>query len=125
MSVSAQSFPAKARKFIHTNYPDRCVFAIRTDGDFRIEEYKVCLNDGTRINFDRKGNLKSIKAIHGDSVKLEILPADIAEIIKIQFPNTRIIEYEVEDRGKRKEYHEIVLKDHRELEFIGNFKCKW
>ena len=73
--------------------------------------YNVLFTDGSKINFDSKGQWTKIK-LRNDSIPVEIIPEYITTYVWEQYPNVVIMSIEQEGQG-----HEVELSDGTELTF--------
>lgn len=85
----------------------------------RVDEFIVILDNGTKLEFDRRSNLKSIEC-NRSIVPMSILPVRIKTFIEKKYPNVNVREYVI-DRDYRLEY-EVELTNGIELSF--NKHCK-
>lgn len=85
----------------------------------RVDEYDVILNNGTKLEFDRYWQLKSIEC-NRSTVPMSILPQRIQHFINKHYSGNDIREYVI-DRDFRFEY-EVELKNGTELTFNKHYK---
>lgn len=90
---------------------------------YEIEEFEVIFENGTKIEFDMNGELKSIDCGENDVISLDIIPSVIKKKLKRYFKKFEIIEYSIE-RGCLFIEYEIELKNGREFVFnrLGKIK---
>ena len=69
------------------------------------------LSNGTKVEFDRKGNWKKVDA-HQQSIPAQLIPAHIATHIKTNYPGTQITKIDREVYG-----YEIELSNDLGLKF--------
>ena len=74
-------------------------------------KYEVHLNDGTEINFDRKGNWDKVDC-KLKAVPAHLIPATIASNVETQFSGTVITKIDKERYG-----YEIELSNGLDLKF--------
>ena len=112
--VKFEHLPSAARDFISVNYPGVNVSYAFVDDDLIKPDYKVHLSNGVQITFEHSGSLEKIVA--PDGIPDGVVPVQIADYVKSNYPDAKIVEYEVE----KKEY-EVKLSNGLELKFNGKF----
>ena len=85
----------------------------------RVDEFIVILDNGTKLEFDRHSNLKSIEC-NRSVVPMSVLPERIRTFISKRYPNTTVREYVI-DRDFRLEY-EVELSNGIELCFNKHYR---
>ena len=110
--VTLEQMPAPAQEFIKTH------FAAKTmTKEFFGEEYNVLFTDGTTMEFDSKGNWKSVECKRGDVIPWAAVPAQIAQFVNQTYPNVQVYEIDRDNRG-----YDVKLTNRVELEFNANFQ---
>ena len=115
-TTDVTSLPAKAQQYLkHFDSPVAYI-EVDNDGVFG-KNYDVKLKDGSEIDFDKKGEWKSI------DTNLKPVPAtfvhkSIADYVKKNFPDTFVSKIERDSRG-----YDVELSNHMDLKFDtnGNF----
>ena len=115
-TTDVTSLPAKAQQYLkHFDSPVACI-EVDNDGVFG-KTYDVKLRDGSEIDFDKKGDWKSI------DTNLKPVPAtfvhkSIAGYVKKNYPDTFVSKIERDSRG-----YDVELSNHMDLKFDtnGNF----
>ncbi|MBQ4174977.1 MAG: PepSY-like domain-containing protein, partial [Prevotella sp.] len=74
-------------------------------------KYEVMLNDGAKIDFDKRGNWDKVDC-ETYAVPAALIPASIAQYVKTNFPGTIIIKIDKERYG-----YDIELSNDIELKF--------
>lgn len=113
--VDFGKLPAPAQTFVKEYYADAKVLYVTKDDDIIMPDYSVRLDNGVSIQFSNDGSLEKIEAPAG--VPAGIVPVQLTDYVKTQYPDTIIIEYEV---GRNT--YEIKLSNRLELKFNSNFK---
>jgi len=110
--IAFSQLPAKAQTFVKTHFSEKDVAAsmLEIEDGFR-KEYTVVLHNGTKIEFDRKGEWEKVKVRSG-AVPSEIIPSRILQHIRENFPDAHVKELE----QSRKRY-EVEISNGLELEF--------
>ena len=88
MIISPNALPESIKQFIATHFKAQ-IGLVEMDR----KSYEIYLTDGTELEFDIMGNWKEIES-KLTPIDFAVLPANIASIIKNQFPNTAIVEVE-------------------------------
>ena len=83
--ITANQLPATAQTFINQTFPGATIMYAEIDDG----KYEVHLNDGTEINFDRKGNWDKVDC-KLKAVPAHLIPATIASNVETQFSGTVI-----------------------------------
>lgn len=107
--------PSVCRNFLSEHFGDADVSHIKIESNLLgTKEYDVILTNGINVEFDKSGKWKEIDARHS-SIPFAVLPARIADYVKINFGGNRIISVE---RNTRE--YEIKLNNDLELKFDSN-----
>ncbi len=105
--ITANQLPATAQTFINQTFPGASIMYAEIDDG----KYEVHLNDGTEINFDRKGNWDKVDC-KLKAVPAHLIPATIASNVETQFSGTVITKIDKERYG-----YEIELSNGLDLKF--------
>ena len=105
--ITANQLPAAAETFINQTFPGASIMYAEIDDG----KYEVHLNDGTEINFDRKGNWDKVDC-KLNAVPAHLIPATIASNVETQFSGTVITKIDKERYG-----YEIELSNGLDLKF--------
>ena len=115
--VTFEQLPTAAKEFINVNYPDEKMSYAFVDDDVIRPDYTVRLANGVEITFEHDGSLEKIETAGG--VPDGVVPVQISDYVKANYPDAVILEYEV----GRKDY-EVKLSNRLELKFDSNFRLK-
>ena len=77
--VTLEQMPAPAQEFIKTHFAAKTMTFAVLEKEFFGEEYNVLFTDGTTMEFDSKGNWKSVECKRGDVIPWAAVPAQIAQ----------------------------------------------
>ena len=113
--VVFEQLPSPAKEFINTNYPGEKISYTVVDDDLIRPDYTVRLANGVEIQFDSNGALEKISARTG--VPAAVVPVQIADYVKANYPEAVIIDYET---GRRE--YDVELSNGLELKFNGKFR---
>ena len=115
-TTDVTSLPAKAQQYLkHFDSPVAYI-EVDNDGVFG-KNYDVKLKDGSEIDFDKKGEWKSIDT-NLKSVTATFVHKSIADYVKKNYPYTFVSKIERDSRG-----YDVELSNHMDLKFDtnGNF----
>ena len=108
-TTDPQKLPATAREFIATHFPDTRIG--------RTDSYDVLLENGSDLEFDRRGQWTEIDA-ERTTVPQSIIPLRIADYLKRNYPDRPVVKIDRDRRG-----YGIELSDGTDLEF--NVRCEF
>lgn len=114
--VKVGEMPAAARQFMAEHFPGQSVAVAKQEGSFLEKNFDVIFTNGNKLEFDRKGVWISVDCRYG-SVPQEIIPAPVAEYVKIHFPDVKVKKIEKENRR-----YEVELSNDVELKFNNSFE---
>lgn len=117
-SINYNQVPKTGQQFINKHFGAKQVSSVMLDDDYFSKEYKVYLQNGTKIEFDSDGNWKEVNG-NRNAIPTGFVPAKISNYVNRSFPNTKITKIERD----RKEI-EVKLTNGLEVKFDknGNFK---
>ena len=111
--------PSVCRNFISANFGQTEISHIKIESNLLgTKGYDVILTNGVNVEFDKSGEWKEIEARHS-SIPLGVLPENIADYIRKNFPDNTVISVDKDTRE-----YEVKLNNDLELKFDrnGNFK---
>lgn len=116
-AIRFNQLPQNGQKFIKTYFNANQVSAVIEDDDYFKKEYEVILTNGTKIEFDGKGNWKEVDGKR-NAIPTTFIPQSILNYVNKSFPNTKIIKIE-----KNRFSYDVELTNGLDLEFDskGNF----
>lgn len=118
-SINRSDLPQTAQEFLTKHFPKSRVSMVKTDNHFlKPTDYDVKLVNGTKIEFDRKGNWTSVDC-KSKGVPESLILKPIRNYISKNFPGTFVVSID-----KKTTYFEVELNDGIELKFdrLGGFK---
>lgn len=98
--ISPDSLPSLSKEFLQKNFNAQ-IGLVQVDKDV----YEVHLSDGTEIEFSTDGSWKEIES-KGNPLSFGILPRNLADIVKNEFPNAFMLEVK-----KKINYYKIKLNN--------------
>ena len=105
--IPIEQLPAAAKTFVQTNFQGKRIIYAEKDWN----SYECRLDDGTKIEFNRKGNWKKVDC-HMIALPAAIVPAAIQQYVSTNFPGTVITKIDKERYG-----YEIELSSDIDLKF--------
>ena len=104
--------PASSKAFIDKYFPESSVVLVEMDNDDDGgKEYSVCLNDGTKIEFDMQGNWKRVGR-KKTGVPSTLVPPPIWEYAKTHYPEDVITKLSKKPYG-----YKIELSNDEDMRF--------
>ena len=116
--IPTKKLPKIAQEFLNTHFAGKNVVKAIHDRDITDNDYTVWLDNGTKIEFDSKGNWESIKN-KSSYVADSVIPAKIKEYVTTNYPSLGIVKIEKSLYG-----YEVELSNDLDLKFDsdGNFQ---
>ena len=114
--LSFNELPATAQQFISKNFDANAITHVVMEKEFLSNDYKVLMNDGTKLEFNDKGIWKEVEAEYS-AVPAQLIPDAIKKYINTKFPNASVVKLETKRYG-----YAVELKSGLELEFDKNGK---
>lgn len=118
-AINPNQLPKTAKTFLAGYFKGIPVSSAIEDREiYGVDEYKVYLNNGMKMEFDSSGNWKEVDGKH-QKIPYGFIPAPIKNYSSRNFPNTYIVKIE-----KKRWSYKAELSNGLELEFDrnGNFK---
>ena len=109
--IPTEQLPAAAMAFIQENFPGEGVTFAKIDFDNGRKQYEVRLNNGTELEFDKKGNWDKVDC-QFNAVPSHLVPTVIANYVNTTYPNTMVVKIDKERYGFK-----IELSNDLELKF--------
>ena len=109
--IPTEQLPAAAMAFIQENFPGEGVTFAKIDFDNGRKQYEVRLNNGTELDFDKKGNWDKVDCKF-NAVPAHLVPEVIANYVNTSYPNTMVVKIDKERYGFK-----IELSNDLELKF--------
>ena len=109
--IQVSQLPAKAQQFIKQHFSENSIALAKEESDFFEKSFDVIFTDGTKLEFDRKGNWEKVSC-RQHSVPQAIVPETIRTYVSTHYPQTRIVKVE-----REKSVLEVKLSNGTELKF--------
>ena len=105
--IPVENLPATAKTFVQTNFPTAKILYAEKDWN----SYECRLDDGTKVEFNRKGNWKKVDC-HMKAVPAAIIPEAIQQYVTTNFQGVIITKIDKERYG-----YDIELSNDIDLQF--------
>lgn len=114
--VQAHDLPANASGFVSTHYPGQSILEVVKELDNFKTYYHVYLDNGSKLDFSRQGNIKKIDGI--EAIPATAMPVLIVDYVAANYVGQFIRGWQINDATQ-----EVKLSSATELEFDknGNF----
>lgn len=95
--VNQNQLPEKAQTFLATYFPEAKISLARKEIDVMELNYDVIFTDGSKVEFDRKGNWTEVDCL-ANPLPSGIVPEAIENFIRAQYPDSKVTKIERNDR---------------------------
>lgn len=116
-AITLSKLPVAAQNFLNTHFKGCEVIFASEDWGLFDTDYSVMLVDGTKVEFDGKGEWESIQH-KGAKIPTNLIPSQIINYVQQRFPAASISKIERDRRG-----YEVELTNGLELKFDLSFNC--
>lgn len=114
--ISVNALPAKAQTLLNSHFNDQKVMLATIESGVVSRSYDVVLQNGTKLEFDKKGNLTEIDCKQG-IVPALLIPQAIKNYLKDNYTGQSVKKIEM----NKKEY-EVELTNGLDLTFNKHFQ---
>lgn len=114
-AISPGKLPQAALQTINTHLPGRKIAIAKMESELFSKSYTVIFTNGEKIEFDGRGRWTEVKCKRS-AVPASLVPAQIAQYIRANYPDCRILEIERDDE------YEVKLSNHVEVTFNKKFE---
>ena len=114
--ISVNALPAKAQTLLSQHFNGQKVMRATIEKGVINKSYDVVLQNGTKLEFDKKGNLTEIDCKQG-KVPAKLIPQAIRNYLKKNYPAQAVKKIEM----KKNEY-EVELANGLDLTFNKHFQ---
>lgn len=112
--IQVNELPAKAQTVLTTHFSGQKVALTIKENGF--DGYDVVLQNGTKLEFDRKGNLTEVDCKQG-TVPAKLIPQPIKSYVQANYSGQNIKKMEID-----KNEHEVELSNGLDITFNKRFK---
>ncbi len=114
--IPVEQLPAAAKTFVSTNFPSSKIIYAEKDWN----SYECRLNNGVKIEFNKKGNWKKVDGHMSAVVPAALVPETIQQYVTVNFPGCSITKIDKERYGyETKLSNDIDLKFNYQGQLIG------
>lgn len=117
-NIKFKELPVAAQTFLKDHFDSQRISLIRKDSEGLRTTYDVILADGTKLDFDSKGEWTEVDSKPA-AVPATVVPQPIADYVKKNYPNAAIVQIERDGRG-----YEVDLSIRIEVRFDSKFNVK-
>ncbi len=114
--ISVNALPAKAQTLISNHFSNQKVMLATIESGVINRSYDVVLQNGTKLEFDKKGNLTEIDCKQ-DTVPAKLIPQAIKNYLKDNYAGQSVKKLEIS-----KNEYEVELTNGLDLTFNKHFK---
>lgn len=114
--ISVKALPAKAQTWLSNHFNKQKVALATVESGITGKSYDVVLQNGTKIEFDKKGNLTEVDCKKG-AVPGKLIPQPIKKYLQKHYRGQSVKKIEMD----KKEY-EVELANGLDLTFNKHFK---
>ena len=114
--ISVNALPAKAQTLLNNHFNSQKVMLATIESGVVSRSYDVVLQNGTKLEFDKKGNLTEIDCKQG-IVPVELIPQAITNYLKDNYAGQSVKKIEI-----NKNEYEVELTNGLDLTFNKHFQ---
>lgn len=114
--ISVNALPAKAQTLLSQHFNDQKVMLATIESGVVSRSYDVVLQNGTKLEFDKKGNLTEIDCKQA-TVPAKLIPQAIRNYLKENYPAQAVKKIEM-----NKNEYEVELANGLDLTFNKHFQ---
>ena len=114
--IAVSALPIKAQALLNNHFSRHKVVLATAESGVVSKSYDVVLRNGTKLEFDKKGNLTEIDCKRG-IVPVRLIPRPIRIYLRNNYPHQPVKKLEI----KKKEY-EVELANGLDLTFNKHFQ---
>lgn len=114
--ITVNELPAAAQTFIGKYFNGKEVMLVKMDKEGMKTYYDVVLADGTKLEFDKKGEWRDIET-KSEGVPATLVPTEISSYVSKNYPGQRILQIDRDRSG-----FQIELSNGLDLEFNKKFQ---
>lgn len=133
IDVNKEDLHPNMIEFIDKHFSDLsivyCSVEYTTNCYRNVDEVEVRFVNGTKVEFDAYGNLKSVDCEGRNFVPVNVLPKRIVEYINMKYPNSNVTDFSIErtSRSRILKYEvdlsngiELLFNKHGKIIYIDN-----
>lgn len=117
--ITFNELPKNAQTLLSQHFNVEHIMLITIDKEVFKTEYEVKFNDGTEVDFDRKGDLKKVDCKH-QQVPDALVPPTVLEYVRTHYAQSFITEWGKDDlRWKAELNNGLDLIFNTKYQFVG------
>ena len=116
-AIHINQLPQPARELIKAHFANAKVSYAKIDKEIFDTSYEVVFTNGTKIEFDRKGNWTDVKSKRG--IPKGVIPVRIREYLEKHHSGYLVTELELDRKG-----YEVKLHSGIEMKFDRQFRMR-
>lgn len=97
--ITLTELPRIAQDFVSKYFATKQLSVVTLDNEVVSKTYDLIYADGTKLEFDSKGNWTEVSMAHGTSIPTGIVPAAIVSDLAKRFPQQSVQHIERKRRG--------------------------
>ena len=116
-TINREQLPEKAQTFLSTYFPESKISLIRKETDVLELNYDVIFADGSKVEFDHKGNWTEVDCLT-HPLPIGIVPEEIKKVINTHYPEVQVTKIERDRREvevKLSNLIELTFNKHLQL----------
>jgi hypothetical protein len=114
--IQVNELPKKAQELIQQHFSKQSISYAKVEQDFWDKNYDVIFVNGNKIEFDKNGKWEKVDCKYTE-VPSAIIPKQILEYLKKEYPQAKVLQIERNSRG-----YEVELNNKLEIKFNHQFK---
>lgn len=115
--INVSELPAKAQTVLNRNFKHQNVALVRVETGITNKTYDVILQNGTKLEFDKKGNVTEIDCKQGAAVPGKLIPQAISKYLQNNYPRQTVRKIEF-----NKNEYEVELTNGLDITFNKRFQ---
>lgn len=116
--IAFEQLPVQAQDFVKTHFANVKVLVVTYEKDLLEKSYDVALANGTKLEFDGKGEWTDVNCPKGE-VPGKVIPEGVKTYLNASFPNVKVRKIERDARE-----YEVTLENGTEITFNKSFQVK-
>lgn len=114
--INFSELPQKAKETVNLHFSDMEISYVLEEGFLCCTSYEVVFNNGTELQFSRKGEWEEIDC-KTNAVPLSLIPQEINDYVTRQHPGQYVIKIEHDHK-----HYDIKLDNQLEITFGSDFR---
>ena len=115
--INVSELPVKAQTVLNRHFKHQNVALVRVETGITNKTYDVILQNGTKLEFDKKGNVTEIDCKQGTAVPGKLIPQAISKYLQNNYPRQTVRKIEF-----NKNEYEVELTNGLDITFNKRFQ---